>query len=334
MLRLYESYRDSGRTTKAAKLVEQAVDAYQKSPIATSASYVKFTNQITELYQSRGQFQQAIQTHQDLLALCESELGTEHRGTLTVATRLVSDYRKAGQYDKATSLGEQTVSTYQKVLGVSHPKTLKAMNYLANTCRSAGDMDRATLLYQKTVKARLETLGESHANTLTSMSNLALATFASGDIENALPLFEQVVQLRSRHLGATAESTLKSMTDLAHVYELEGRYEEAKSLIEVVSANKQQLDQWRAIEVESVFGAIMLGLGETDQAATLLNHGYAQLREAAPLISVPHRKDRLARAIRRLIKLAETQEDADLTSKWQQELRDLDTDASMMSAGD
>jgi len=188
-----------------------------------------------------GDFAQAIDYGEILLADCERVLGETHPGTLASRNSLAAAYREAGRLVEAIPLLERTLADCERALGDTHPDTLIFRNNLAAGYRSAGRLDEAIPLLERTLADRERVLGYTHPGTLISRNNLAAVYQLAGRLVEAVPLLERTLADRERALGDTHPDTLTSRDNLAYAYLHSGRLDEAIPLLERTLADRERV---------------------------------------------------------------------------------------------
>ena len=199
------------------------------------------------------------------------------------------------------------------------------MGNVAGAYEQVGRSDEALPLREELLQLSKAKLGEKHHDTLHFMNDLAYAYQRAGRLDKALQLYEQTLQLRKVVLGDEHPQTLNSMSDLAYAYELAGRTDDAKDLLEEMLAKPSVIrnDGWSKFDIQSQYGGIALQLGKIEEAVELLINGYEDLQRVANSIPAPYRNERLTRALERLIKLAEAEQQPEDVVRWQKKLDEL-----------
>src|SRR5258708_1655084 len=83
-------------------------------------------NNLAELYQSQGAYEQALPLSQRALAIRERVLGPQHPDTAQSLNNLAALYYEQGNYTNALPLLQRALSIYEKLLGSDHPNTINA----------------------------------------------------------------------------------------------------------------------------------------------------------------------------------------------------------------
>ena len=176
-------------------------------------------------------------------------------------------------------------------------------------------------MLEATLKLRESKLGLDHPDTLASRNNLARAYRAAGRLTDALPLLEDTLKRRRAKLGLDHVATLQGLNDLTAAYLDEQRWTEAEALARDCLAlrEKKQPDDWWKFHTMSQLGAALVGKKKYAEAEPLLLQGYQGLK--AREAKIPRRrKDSVAEAAPRIVKLYEAWGKLDEAAKWRKTL--------------
>ena len=109
---------------------------------------MRVTNDLGDLYERQGRYDQASAFYQQALAIRRKALGTHN--TVATTLTLVGDFYAAhGQPAKAVPLYREAVAMREMVLGKDHPAVATSLIGLAKLCISMGDQDQAERYYQR-----------------------------------------------------------------------------------------------------------------------------------------------------------------------------------------
>jgi tetratricopeptide (TPR) repeat protein len=132
-------------------------------------------NGLANCYFDLGRYAEALQLHEETLALRKLKLGPGHPDTLISMYNVANCYAALGRLTEALQLREQTLALQKAKLGPDHPDTLATMYILANTYAALGRHAEALKLREETLALRKAKLGAGHPDTLASMYNVACA---------------------------------------------------------------------------------------------------------------------------------------------------------------
>jgi tetratricopeptide (TPR) repeat protein len=176
---------------------------------------LRLLDQAAVYQKSRGQYQQALTLHTQVLDGRRQILGDDHPDTLRSVNSVAELRRKVGNIHGAHNLHEQVLDARKRVLGEDHPDTLHSMNELAGVRRALSDLQGSHDLVEEAFLTRHRVLGEDHPDTLWSMHGLATISRELGDLDGARQLYEKAIAARRRVLGEDHPDTLWSMHALA-----------------------------------------------------------------------------------------------------------------------
>jgi len=197
---------------------------------AAHPSTLTSMNNLANVLDNQGKYEQAEEMHRQALRLKETVLGKEHPSTLTSMSNLASVLRNQGKYEEAEQMHRQTLELRETVLGKEHHDTLISMNNLALVLKSRGKYKQAEEMHRQELRLGETVLGKEHRLTLTSMHNLARVLRSQGKYEEAEEMNRQELGLSDTVLGKEHPDTLTSMHNLAEVLRNQGKYEEAEEM--------------------------------------------------------------------------------------------------------
>jgi CHAT domain-containing protein/Tfp pilus assembly protein PilF len=88
-------------------------------------------NNLAAIYDTLGQYDQALPLYQRALAIREKVLGLEHADTAGSLNNLAYLYKSLGQYDQALPLYHRALAIREKVFGFEHADTANSLNNIA-----------------------------------------------------------------------------------------------------------------------------------------------------------------------------------------------------------
>jgi serine/threonine protein kinase/tetratricopeptide (TPR) repeat protein len=214
-LTLGRSFLYGGKPRIAAAQDQAARAIYTKELGPDHPDTLVSMNNLAGDYAALGRHADALQLHEETLALRRARLGPDHPDTLRSMSALASSWDALGRHADALQLHEETLARQKARLGPDHPDTLWSMSALACSFHALGRYDDAIKLHEETLALRKARLGPDHPDTLRSMNNLANSYSAFGRHAHALQLREQTLALMKVKLGPDHPDTLVSMNNLA-----------------------------------------------------------------------------------------------------------------------
>ena len=145
---------------------------YLKDAIRLDPDYGAAYNNIGMAYDSKGDYDRAMEYYQKALKITLKKLGPEHPKVAIGYNNIGSTYKHKGDYDRAMEYYQKALKITLKKLGPEHPKVAIRYNNIGSTYKHKGDHDRAMEYYQKALKIGLKRLGKNHPNTKIYQRNL------------------------------------------------------------------------------------------------------------------------------------------------------------------
>ena len=103
-----------------------------------------------------GDHAKALPLYERALAICEAQLGPEHRDTAASLHNLASLHEAMGNHAKALPLYERALAIYEAQLGPVHPETATSLNNLAGLHQAMGDHAKALPLLRRLLKPSMQ----------------------------------------------------------------------------------------------------------------------------------------------------------------------------------
>jgi tetratricopeptide (TPR) repeat protein len=140
-----------------------------------------------------GRHAEALELHEETLALRKGKLGPDHPDTLQSMSDLASSYAAPGRHAEALKIREETLALRKAKVGPGHPDTLDSMNGLAQSYFALGRHADALQLFEKTLPLRKANLGPDDPDTLLTMCGVAKSLVAVHRGAEAVPLICEAV---------------------------------------------------------------------------------------------------------------------------------------------
>ena len=176
-----------------------------------------------------GNFQQALQWHQNALAILENVLGPDHIDTAVSYTNLAEVYNNQANYTQALLWYEKALAIRKKELGENHPDTADIYNSIAFTHYNQGDYSLALQLYQIPLAIQEKNLGIDHPDTADTCNNIAAAYDSLGEYDKALTWYHKALSVREKALGPEHPDTADVYNNIAFTNYNQGDYDVALS---------------------------------------------------------------------------------------------------------
>jgi tetratricopeptide (TPR) repeat protein len=165
-----------------------------------SANHAADLNNLANVYQSQGRYDEAIGKLEEAFRIAEKTIGREHPHYAGHLSNLAVAYRSKGRYDEAIEKYEEALRIDEKTIGKEHPNYAVDLNNLANVYRSQGKYDEAIEKYKEALRIAEKTIGKEHPDYAIWLSNLAGVYETQGKYEDALDLYEAALRIDQKTL--------------------------------------------------------------------------------------------------------------------------------------
>ncbi|MEW6498618.1 MAG: tetratricopeptide repeat protein, partial [Cyanobacteriota bacterium] len=229
-------------------------------------------NNLANLYESQGRYDQAELLHIQALALRKRLLGEEHPAVAQSLNNLALLYESQDRYDQAEPLYRQALTLYKQQLGEEHIDVTQSLNNLAALYQSQGKYNQAEAVYLQALELRKRLLGEDHLAVAQSLNNLAFVYKSQGKYNQAESLYLQALRLYKQQLGEEHPDIAQSLNNLAALYESQGKYDQAEPLhIQALELTKRLLGEEHPAVAQSLnnLAALYKSQGKYNQAEPL-----------------------------------------------------------------
>jgi CHAT domain-containing protein/Tfp pilus assembly protein PilF len=173
-------------------------------------------------------YDEAIRLTEQLLAIRERILGTEHRDVAAAINMLAVNYWRKGDYTKAEPLYERALAIVEKVLGPEHPRVAATLDNLAVLYDVKGSYERAEPLHRRALAIQEKALGPEHPDVAVYINNLAIFYNIRCDYDKAEPLFQRSLAIAEKVLGPEHPEVARPLNNLANLYSDKGDYAKAE----------------------------------------------------------------------------------------------------------
>ena len=223
----------------------------------------------------QGQFEQAQELIEGVLADMVAYLGEEHPEIAIARNNLAVVFARMGQLDRAQQEVEKAIAIYQATLGEGHAKVAETQVTLAGIMQSAGHDEEARTVLELALAQQVDKLGEDHPKVAVTHNNLGGVYSALEEYEKAEASHRAALRIRETAFGPQHPVTAQSHSNLATLFWQEGKREAS------IASHRKAL----AIRVET------LPADHPDLARTRYNLGVAlngtqHYAEAAELLAL------------------------------------------------
>jgi len=322
MANLAQGYREARKLDLALPLLEENLKLRKAKLGAEHPHTLVSMNELANGYEAAGKLDLALPLREETLRLRKTKLGTEHPDTLVSMNDLAGGYQSAGKLDLALPLYEETWKLMKTKLGADHDRTLIIMANLAGGYKAAGKLDLALPLYEETWKLMKAKLGADHPTTLITLGNLGKAYSAAGRGVEAAEVLEPFVAEQRKRYPANSPGFGDLLAQVASDLLQCRQYAAAEGILRECLAirEKQEPDDWRTFNTQSMLGAALLGQKKYADAEPLLLKGYEGMKQREKTIpKVPQTATRIPEALDRLVAFYTAANKPDEVKKWQAE---------------
>jgi tetratricopeptide (TPR) repeat protein len=243
-IRLLERAAEGSGTT-ALRAAEQLADIYEEG-IGTAIDYAKALEWrkravvlgeqmehpgtavayycIARDYEKQGDYPQALEWYNKVLAIFEKTYGKEHPGTATIYHCIAIVYEKQDDDPRALEWHNKALAVYEKTYGKEHPRIATIYHYIAGVYGTQGDYPRALEWNQKVLVIREKTLGKEHLDTAETYNNMAIVYILQGDYPQALEWYNKALAVFEKVLGKEHPLTAETYNNIAAIYRNQGDY--------------------------------------------------------------------------------------------------------------
>lgn len=230
-----------GRDVKVTDVLDHAADLATEDFASRPRIHAEILGTLGRTYRAIGSYDQAHKQLQQAFEICQSEYGTEHVETLTIANDLAAALYFQGKYKEAQTMFQKAFDIAQKVHGPDAKETLNLQGNLATLLQLSGDYEAALTLLKDNLDRSQRVLGPEDPDTLSRMHNLARFYYRTGHLDEAAARYQEVLELKRRVLGETHPDTMNTFENLAVVTSKMGQFENAKKMFEEILEFKKRI---------------------------------------------------------------------------------------------
>ena len=240
-VQLKKEFRETSQKLTAADLNQRALAlwnhgfytdvakaiGYLEQAILLDQSYASAYSNLGLAYESKGDYDKAIEYFQKSLKINLKKLGLEHQDVARDYNNLGVAYQSKGDYDEAIEYFYKSLKIYLKKLGSEDPDVALNYNNLGLTYSMKGDYDKAIEYFQKSLKINLKKLGSEDPNVAINYNNLGFACDGKGDHDEAIEYYKKSLEINLAKLGSEHPNVARDYNNLGDSYRIKGDYDEA-----------------------------------------------------------------------------------------------------------
>ncbi|HEU5161307.1 MAG TPA: FxSxx-COOH system tetratricopeptide repeat protein [Streptosporangiaceae bacterium] len=230
-IRMLRSLLSSGDYQSARIVAEDFIDRWSAESGVEHPDVVRVKLEHTNVLRELGEYDQATELNNEILAIAEKVLGPEDEDTLRALRGSAADLRALGDFKGALERDEQALRRYEEKYPRGHAGTLRAAHNLALDYGLISDYTRARELHDRAFSGwQQQGTGTDKSSMVSALTGLARAVRLSGEYSEACDLGEDAYAIAMEALGAEHNWTLRTGTDLAIALRRHGDYERAEEL--------------------------------------------------------------------------------------------------------
>lgn len=179
------------------------------------------------LYRAMGRYDDAEHVFEQLLALLEAELGSEHPRVIFALNNLATLYLRQEKYGKAEPVYAKALKALEGVLGSQHHLVAQGLDNLAGVYNEQGKFAEAEPLFERALAIRITMLGRTHPRVGESLNNLAGLYTDQGEYLAAEPLYLRSLAILDHAFGTVHPLIAATLDSFAVVLRNTGRRQQA-----------------------------------------------------------------------------------------------------------
>jgi uncharacterized protein HemY len=239
-----------------------------------------------------------------------------------LALTLGNVYVSQGRYAEAEHLLINSLKECEALFGDKNPYSLTNRVILAHlylqTNRHAEAEQHAAKAYRI-----WQAIGELNPMRIWSQAVLAEVYIVQGRETEARPLLQEFREKAQQQQDRPAPFNIRMTCELGEVLLERRDFAQAEPFLRLylAMAKKKLPDSWRQSDAVSALGACLLGQKKYADAESLLEQGYAGLRQYEETIPARFQRARLTEALERLVLFYDETGKPDKGAQWRRELK-------------
>ena len=220
-VQLKKEFRETSQKLTAADLNQRALAlwnhgfytdvakaiGYLEQAILLDQSYASAYSNLGLAYESKGDYDKAIEYFQKSLKINLKKLGSEDPNVAINYNNLGFACDGKGDHDEAIEYYKKSLEINLAKLGSEHPNVARDYNNLGDSYRIKGDYDEAIEDFQKSLKINLKKLGPEHPDVAVMYSNLGMVYIEKGDYDKAFEYAQKALNIARGSLGSNHPHT-------------------------------------------------------------------------------------------------------------------------------
>jgi tetratricopeptide (TPR) repeat protein/predicted ATPase len=184
------------------------------------------------LYETKGQYGEALSLYRRALNIREQNLGPEHNDVVFTIANLGRLYQVMGHYQQALPLLQRALAMQEQKLGSKDPQIAALLNNLGTLYQAMGEHEQALPLMERALTISENTKGAEHPDTISFIYNISSLYLNTGKYEEALRFLMRSLVSTQKTLGPEHPTLAFIFNDLAGIYQIIGDVKRALLLFQ------------------------------------------------------------------------------------------------------
>lgn len=220
-------YRVLGRYERAGEMIEASLAEY-RTLASDSLGLADALLSKANLHYNLGEFEAALESTREALALKQRFLGEDHPEVLTLLANLATSASHTGDLEAALQMQHELLAKRRRVLGPEAEEVGLTLNNIGAILLRAGRLEESERYLREALELRRRIIPREHPDYALSLNNLGAVLRRRGDLAGAEPLLREALELRRRVLPPDHPSLGASHYNLGKIFELQERLDSAE----------------------------------------------------------------------------------------------------------
>ncbi len=320
-----EVYHYLGRWEEAEAMFRRALELSRKLHGAEHPVVAQLLNSLATTLVSRDELEEAEARYREALAMRRRLFGEKDLSVAETLGGLTFLLRRQFRLEEAEAAIREALTIQKERLGIDSPEVAESIRGLGAVLWRQGKLHDAEAKMREavTIQSKLPNRDEIVLTDMTE--DLGLVLTAQGRYADAEQILSNALAARRKLLGNEHPDTLASMVWLLNALLPAGKYDVAEPLALECWTTREKVmpGEPKTFNVESIYGACLLGLKRYAEAEPRLNSGYEGLHRFEAVIP-PEGRESLRKALQRLVQLYEATHQPEQATEWRARLNDFE----------
>lgn len=270
-----------GQFAEAVEEFGQALAILQKRLPPNHEQVLMTRNQLASALVQLHQYDRAEKILLEVLTALRATLPKGHPDIGVTLNNLAFMYEEEGRYNESQARYEEALALFTTLLGRNSRPVASLLGNLGSVARDRGDLRTAEVRFKEALQVSRGIAGGKCIEAVNALINLAGVYMLTDDLTNARPFATEAVSLSQSVVGPAAWLAGYARIAEARLLLAEGDGRRALSearQARATMAAKLPPDSWRLAAADSLIGAALGKLGETQGAERLLLRSLSDLR--------------------------------------------------------